>query len=220
VLSLIGLADALVGVWSGYWETEECVADVYLHDGVVRFVAEVLWVLPAIWLLRRVIRNRSPWSVREVWPLTAAWKPLVAAIAVLAVSHVLFGLLGYLVTHENFPKYMIDSAKVARGQWLVVLIACVIGPAFEELLFRGFVFKGLQESRVGPVGAVVLTAFFWAVFHPMYHPFLMVLIFVDGLILGVIRWKSGSLVPGVLYHCLGNVLVAVNLYLCLRQAAS
>jgi len=39
---------------------------------------------------------------------------------------------------------------------------------FEELFFRGFLFRGLSSSFMGPVGAVLVTSALWALIHTQY----------------------------------------------------
>jgi membrane protease YdiL (CAAX protease family) len=79
-------------------------------------------------------------------------------------------------------------------------------------------FRGLQESRVGPAGAIILTALLWSVLHGIqYEPYWLFLIFLDGLILGVLRWRTNSLLPPILFHCLGNVVATVIFEINLRS---
>lgn len=90
----------------------------------------------------------------------------------------------------------------------------IIGPYVEELVFRGFVFRILYKY-MDLFWAVLLSAFLWASSH--YFTPMLVVIFIQGLILGVIYHKTKSLVPCIVTHMLWNsfvflmILFSINL---------
>ncbi|MBZ0273049.1 CPBP family intramembrane metalloprotease [bacterium] len=94
---------------------------------------------------------------------------------------------------------------------LVFLGVVVIAPVFEELFFRGFLFSGLAESRVGNKGAVFGTALFFALMHTQYDWFFMAVLFGVGLILALARLDSGSVrVPIALHVAMNGAALAVS----------
>jgi uncharacterized protein len=104
------------------------------------------------------------------------------------------------------------SAAYATSRWPVLLgIAVVLfAPLFEETFFRGFIFAGLQASKVGAAGAIILTALAWAVLHIQYDAYGMVTIFVLGLVFGIVRFKTGSLWSTLLLHAAWNLIAIVG----------
>jgi membrane protease YdiL (CAAX protease family) len=79
----------------------------------------------------------------------------------------------------------------------MVLAIAVAGPAIEEVLFRGALFRGLRRtSRLG--ATIVSTALLFAMVHVFWQVFLPMGLL--GLALGFLRARSGSLVPGILLH--------------------
>jgi uncharacterized protein len=104
------------------------------------------------------------------------------------------------------------SDAYATSRWPVLLgVAVVIfAPLFEETFFRGFVFAGLQASKVGVAGAIILTALAWAVLHLQYDPYGMATIFVLGLVFGFVRFKTGSLWSTLLLHAAWNLIAIVG----------
>ena len=87
---------------------------------------------------------------------------------------------------------------------LRVVAVCLLGPAVEELLFRGVLFSFLRQYL--PVAAVILLAAgSWALLHWSYDWAVIGVIFVDGLLLGVARWRTKSLVAPILMHMLYNL---------------
>ena len=87
---------------------------------------------------------------------------------------------------------------------LRVLAVCVLGPMVEELLFRGILFSWLKERLpIGPV--IALTSVGWALLHWSYAWPVIAVIAVDGVLLGVARWRTRSVVPPIAMHMLYNL---------------
>ena len=85
-----------------------------------------------------------------------------------------------------------------------VLAVCMLGPAAEELLFRGLLFRRLCDHL--PVAVVVVvTAVGWALLHWSYSWAVIAVIVVDGLLLGLARWRTGSILPPIVMHALYNL---------------
>ena len=81
----------------------------------------------------------------------------------------------------------------------------ILGPTAEELVFRGVLFSRLMTTRLGPVGTIVLLALVWSAIHTSYELRVIAVIFVEGLILGAARWKTGSVIPPILMHIVWNL---------------
>jgi membrane protease YdiL (CAAX protease family) len=83
---------------------------------------------------------------------------------------------------------------------LLFLSMVIISPAIEEMLYRGFLFRGLLHSRLGGWGAVLISAFAWAGAHLQYNWYEKAAIFFLGCILGAIRLRKDSLSLTFLVH--------------------
>lgn len=81
------------------------------------------------------------------------------------------------------------------------------GPC-EELLFRGFILRGLLR-RYGPVTAVVLTASLFGLFH--MDPTRLPGSFFLGLVFGIVLLRTGSLYCAIIAHVTNN-LCATTLF--------
>jgi membrane protease YdiL (CAAX protease family) len=85
-----------------------------------------------------------------------------------------------------------------------VVSICVCPAIFEELAFRGFIQSSMM--RVMEVrDAVLVTALMFAILH--LSPIGMVHLAIIGLVLGVLRVRTGSLYPGMLMHFCHNFWV-------------
>ena len=85
----------------------------------------------------------------------------------------------------------------------------------EEFVVRGFMFRGWSQSFLGPIGAIVLTSAVWAMTHTQYDWFGDFEIFVTGLALCYVRWRSGSTWLTVMVHSAVNFILNLGIALSL-----
>jgi membrane protease YdiL (CAAX protease family) len=121
-----------------------------------------------------------------------------------------FDLLSLALGRSVVPDPMIPMFRTAGSLPFLLLALFVAAPLAEEFLFRGFLFPGLLNSRLGPIGAIALTAIAWASLHVQYDLYGMVTIAASGVVVGLIRWRTGSLWLCVLAHGLMNVVATVE----------
>ena len=154
----------------------------------------------AVWIAR------APQTEYLALTLPAAgdvWVGLICLVGLIAVSDVLLYFGGYqLVTPFQAQAY---TTAAAEG-WLVPLLlgASIVAPAGEEILFRGFLFRGWARSDRSTWPAIVVISLLWAALHVQYDWTGIAQIFVIGLFLGWMRWRSGSTLLTFLLHALFN----------------
>lgn len=100
-----------------------------------------------------------------------------------------------------------SSSWVSR---LKILTIVVLAPVAEEVIFRGLLFSALLDTRLGALGAVLLPAFFFAVIHFQYRPEKILLIFIDGVFYGIVRFATGSVLLVILFHAVGNLYAVLQ----------
>jgi len=98
------------------------------------------------------------------------------------------------------------------SKWLLVLGVGVMAPILEEVIFRGFLLKEFSYTFLGTTGAVVLTSLIWALIHSQYDLVYLGIIFITGLLFGLARVMSHSLLVPIAMHILFNVSAAIELY--------
>jgi uncharacterized protein len=120
------------------------------------------------------------------------------------------------VLPQQDNAFVINSYQTAVWPPLFWIAVVVFAPVFEECFFRGFLFVGLRQSVLGPIGTVIITALVFASLHALqYNIYGVVTVFALGIIFGFVRLKSGSLLSTILLHSAWNLLqlVAVSVYL-------
>ena len=130
--------------------------------------------------------------------------------AVLLVFVIATDLGMYLLHGSIVPEFMEKVYATAHFAPLLWFAFVVVAPVTEELFFRGFMFKGIRHSSVGPAGAIVLTSLTWALMHAQYDLYGITVIFLGGLLLGYARLRSGSLYVPIAMHILQNIVATVE----------
>ncbi|MCM1312430.1 MAG: CPBP family intramembrane metalloprotease [Bacteroides sp.] len=91
-----------------------------------------------------------------------------------------------------------------------VAAVCLAGPVSEEILFRGAIMSPMLRKGVRPWQAITVSALIFGLIHlnPAQIPFA----FIVGIILGVIYYKTGSLVVSSICHIINNSLSIYTMY--------
>ncbi len=131
-------------------------------------------------------------------------------LAVLVVFVICHDCLTMAVGQEVVPEWMVKTYSSAGFMPLLWAAIIIIAPISEEVLFRGFLFRGFAASWMGTVGAVVITSLIWAGLHGQYNLYGIAGIFVGGLLLGYARVKSGSVLVPIAMHALLNLIATVE----------
>jgi len=108
------------------------------------------------------------------------------------------------------PDFMLDAMTSVVFEPLLWIAVIVGAPLFEEFFFRGFLFAGIQNSRLGNVGAVLLTTAAWASLHRQYDLFQIALLAVGGITLGYARIRANSLAVPFVMHALNNLFGTIE----------
>ena len=115
-----------------------------------------------------------------------------------------------LPASRGTPSHWIDdlAAESQLGLALSTLLAVVLAPLSEELLFRGAMLHGFRQ-RWGERTSVALTALTFAAVHISFgDPYWPGVVFtgVIAVVLAVLRLRSGSLVPAIIAHATYNAV--------------
>jgi membrane protease YdiL (CAAX protease family) len=104
------------------------------------------------------------------------------------------------------PDAFPGGTSAGIGLGLTILGICLVGPATEELYFRGVLYGAVR--RYGPPIAIVLSALLFSVVH--FQPRAIPILFVLGAALAFLYERTGSLWPPIAFHVLQNSLAMVG----------
>jgi len=135
---------------------------------------------------------------------------LVLWLVALLVFSYLSNVVASYFEHDIGSDFAQDLYQNAGNIYLLAFAVVIAAPVFEELFFRGFIYRGFADSRLGVVGAIVFTALLWTLVHGQYDWYTKINIFALGLLFGFARFRSGSILPSLLMHMLMNGMTLVE----------
>jgi hypothetical protein len=129
-----------------------------------------------------------------------------------ALSIGLQGLAHLLPIPKELP---IDSFfRTPAEAWALGILSITLAPLMEELFFRGFLYPVLARD-IGVSFAIFLTAVAFALLHGAQLGFSwgpVLVIFVVGLVLTIVRARKNSVAAGVLIHMAYNGTITVAMF--------
>jgi uncharacterized protein len=153
------------------------------------------------------VKLRPRWSSADYLALRsvpistfAVWLAIVGLFVVVSET------VTWFVGRTAVTDFMADIYRTAGFVPLLGATLVVAAPVGGEVFFRGFMFRGFQCSRLGAVGATVLTSLIWTIVHVQYDMFELVFVFGLGILFGIARAKSGSVYLTMAMHALVNLI--------------
>ncbi len=179
-------------------------SNVYLQF-LFSFVSQYICAFPVLHL---ILRNMKKTNIRK------CGMPISEFLSLFLISQVLIqiGAMVGEVFNAFLSVFKGDEITDAVGDlvseaplWLTALVVVIIGPIFEELIFRKFIIDRL--SRFGTTLAIVASSIAFGLFHGnFYQLFYAVLL---GFVLGYIYVKTGDVRYPIVMHMLINLFGSV-----------
>ena len=181
--------------------------DAYLALGAVNLA--LVWLVPMLLLLAAVWMKRLPVQSYFAWVATFPGIVLLALAAGAA-----FQLASYAIPYlagADMTSRCHRAIPLGTNRWRSRLAAAVFSvakliaaPIVEESIFRGFFWRGWDASSLlGARGTWLLSSLVFAAYHipkvigtdPLQAGFVLFDDLLLGLLLGWLRWRSGSTLP-------------------------
>jgi membrane protease YdiL (CAAX protease family) len=170
---------------------------------------------PIVLAIMAVVIRLSGVALRDYlalkWP---SWRELGVGVGVLAFTLFCSGVAAEL-TGQKTPAFIADTFNSARAAGLLPLLVVsfvFLAPLQEEVLFRGFLYRGFAPA-LGTWPAIIVVSALWAVTHLQYQLFFVAEIFVLGLAFGWLRAKSSSLMLTFILHATVNAMAILEAFL-------
>ena len=124
-----------------------------------------------------------------------------------------------LVGREIVPEFMTNIYRTATNLPLFWIALVIAAPLFEEFLFRGFLFSGWLNTRLRATGTILLTSALWTLIHVQYDVVQLLVVFVYGIVLGLARYRTGSLIAPLVIHGAINMIALLQVTLLVWSAS-
>jgi membrane protease YdiL (CAAX protease family) len=202
-------ASAALYLWLG----TDALPRVTHFDGPVLAVT-ILTASPVQIVILAWAARRRGWPVVDYLGLTLfKRRDLGRGLVIVVVLGSAIALFGWLAGLDLVtPFQILLYASTPNLPWLAVVTAAVIvvAPFTEELMFRGFLFRGWVRPDGKPAIGILVISALWAIQHVQYDWFGVAQVFFVGIVLGWIRWWTGSTLLTFVLHALMNMESAVE----------
>ena len=135
-------------------------------------------------------------------------------LTVIAASGSMFAL-NFILNILPIPKELMGGITTgmekltAYPMWQALLANSLLIPILEEVVFRGYLYTRLRKAMPEIVVAIITSVIFglchggivWAIWA-----------FVFGMIICVFRIKTGSIIPGIIFHIIMNTFSTLMSY--------
>lgn len=221
LLGLLGIAGGFLALQFGslilktvsiYFENSspggaELMRKLFSSGAVFRMVLSASWITFLALLAICGPASAEGWKDRlglHVRPLRETWPWLVgglvcALIPAWAVQAVM----------DDRTRESLQTIYLGRETPVLFLLAVgIVAPILEELIYRGYAYSGWVE-KIGVGWTTVATAVIFAATHLQYGWSGLVYILVLGVILAVVRWKTGGVYAPIAIHMLLNLWTCI-----------
>ena len=148
-------------------------------------------------------RRRTLTSMQWMWGVVAAlsFAATIHAAIVLLFRFVPFPMAAF---RHGYDFSFISSLPL---KWIAAVVSAVSAGICEETGFRGYMQQPI-EHRHGAPTAILVSSVFFMLLH-LTKSWAMVgmipIVFIAGVLLGLLAWSSGSLVPGMIGHVVMDI---------------
>ncbi len=182
----------------------------YILGGLLFGIIPYVYAVWRKYDLKRLFRiHRVPWEIILF--------SFILAIALSIIGDELDRLVDLFVP---IPDWLYESMRPLKAQttfdWILIITGAVfVAAAAEEALFRGFLQVALE--RKGDVTrAVILSSLTWTLVHGNFY--WAVEIFIIGIFIGFLAWRTQSLIPSFVVHATNNLIAVIFLNIDMKQS--
>ncbi len=174
-----------------------------------------LFALAAMYKVNPKILWTNSWSVGKSVLVGIG---IFIIFKLLSAFYIQLGVRKFDVSIENLaniPNILLASRQDIEaiistfGKGTGLLLIGLLAPIYEEIIFRGVILDSCQRYTNFNM-ANVFQALLFALVHMSW--FLAPVFFLFGILTGILRKKSESLFPGIVFHVVNNILALIVIF--------
>jgi uncharacterized protein len=152
-------------------------------------------------------KGRDRIQVLLLAPTRKGWRTYASSLAVMFGFVAVMSAIIHWIDPNAVSADLVSFRDMVKqpSWWLIVLMVSVGAPLAEELLFRGYLFSGLAPSRLGVIGATVVTTLGWGLLHG-YTNWGLFQVCAMGILFSIILVRTGSLRVTIFCHAVHNFI--------------
>ena len=172
----------------------------------------VIIMIPSLYIASKIVKDRpfsSYVSSRGGWNYKLYLKSLIIPFIIMII---------FVVVSIAF-KGTEGTSHFSIGFFIACLILVPLQCIAEEYVFRGLIMQTFGSWFKIPLLAVVLQAIIFAITHG-YNILGNISIFISGLVMGIIAWKSNGIEVSSAMHTVNNLVIAMTVMFGLSVTSS
>ncbi len=179
---------------------EETQTMVFGNMGIVLLIN----VLLALGIYLIVMKIRKHRFTEEVSLKKISFKMILLSVMASVGS---IGLLNFGLELIPLPEELVEGFVSGNSQlmsiplWQSVVCTAILVPIMEEIVFRGFVFSRLDKAMPTVLAVIITSVLFGAIHGSILWAAWAAAV---GVVLNIVRIKSGSLIPAIILHVCNN----------------
>ena len=183
----------------------------FAYDGDLISLAEIPSALVGIGLIILFASMKKPFTVRNYLQFHLPESPIKTILKWIGIMVLVFIVMegANILLERETPEFMSKVYDSTNNKFMLWIAVAVAAPFFEEFLFRGFLLEGLRYTRIGVVGAILVTSASWAIIHMQYGWFEIISIFFIGIIFAIAQLKTKSLFVPIAMHMFMNLTASI-----------
>ncbi|WP_427137764.1 CPBP family intramembrane glutamic endopeptidase [Psychrobacillus psychrodurans] len=140
---------------------------------------------------------------------TSYWKSIITWTVFLIGTSLIIVILMELLggTSENTKTQSLQSNMGILSFLFAFVSAAIISPIYEEIFYRGFLYRWFRVKLGVPAGILLSSSVFMLVHIPSYNT--LPVNFLTGVIFSWTYEKTGSIYPGMIIHGVFNGIAVV-----------
>ena len=161
-----------------------------------------LIVIPLIYVRRTNLQLRKVFRWNTI-PINMIIWSIIIGFSISIIGDELDRLMNLIIPAPEFLGEISEALQILSfTDFIVLFTGAVLAAAFvEESIIRGFLQLSLEKHQ-DVTKAVIYASLAWTIIHGVLY--WAIQIFLLGIILGILAWRSNSIIPSFIGHAINN----------------
>ena len=161
-----------------------------------------LIAVPWFYLKRQNLSLKSSFRWNRIPMKLIVWS-IIIGFSISVIGDEMDRLINLLIPAPEFLGQITEALQIhSVWDFLILFIGAVLAAAFiEESIIRGFLQLSMEKYQ-DVTRAIIYASLAWTIIHGMLY--WAIQIFLLGIILGLLAWRSNSIIPSFIGHAMNN----------------
>jgi membrane protease YdiL (CAAX protease family) len=174
---------------------------------LITFGEAGLIIIPLIYIKKRKFSSTQVFRWNKIPFHIVLWSILIG-LSISIIGDELDRLITIIIPAPDFLGEISEALRInSLADLLILSSGAVLAAAFiEESIIRGFLQLSLEKYQ-DVTRAVIYASLAWTIIHGVLY--WAIQIFLLGIILGLLAWRSNSIFPSVIGHAINNAAALI-----------